>query len=241
MKSDEKLWNVCMDIYRQLYREATPSADFDAMIKSGEAAKPQFFMKYYLPDTRVAQIIDAHCRKHKLDKREAHRISKEIMLGSCPTSARKDADGETVGREARSPKSGAATTLTGKARGEPTTSPVVSTDNASIRNFWKKWVFLYQNGDETAMEEHVSSMMACNLHGSSVITPGIMAGVINTYFMDLAEYLQTDGTKDLSTIASQKAVGEKYGKSRNEKAHEKVRTNPRNKSRGKAGNKKVRS
>ena len=229
-KSDEKLWNICMDIYRQLYREATPSADFDAMLKSGEAHKPQFFMKYYLPDARVTQVIDAHCRRNRLDKRGAHRVSKEIVLGSCPTSARKDADGETADKEARSPKSGTAATLTGKALGGPTTSPVVLEGDASIRNFWKKWAQLYQAGDETAMEEHVSSMMACKQPGKSGISSSMMAGVINTYFMDLAEYLQSDGTKDLSTVASQKAVGEK---------HEKTRAKPRAKTRNNVKGKKA--
>lgn len=88
MKSDEKLWNIVMDVYRQCYKEASPSADFDLLIKSGEAMTPDFYMKYYLPDDRIHQIIDAHCRKSKLNTRDAHKVSSAVWLGSSPRGTR---------------------------------------------------------------------------------------------------------------------------------------------------------
>ena len=43
-------------------------------------------MAYYLPMERQNEIIDEHCKKHKLTKRERYKISKEIHLGSAPNS-----------------------------------------------------------------------------------------------------------------------------------------------------------
>ena len=194
-----------MDIYRQLYKEATPSADFDKMRKSGETAKPRFFMKYYLPDTRTAKIIETICKKHKLDKRDAQRVAGSIWLGSSPTGILNEDQVGTI---------------------EKPTRKAFPSDK-KVHDFWSKWERLYQNGDETAMEEHVSNVLVCKMLTSPISAP-ILSGVLNTYFMDLAEYLQSDGTKDLSTVASQKAVGEKHGKTRsktpgnknrNKKAH----------------------
>ena len=48
---DEQLFNeVCMPIYRELFKKAEPSVDFDVLIKSGEAKKEGFFDKYYYGD-----------------------------------------------------------------------------------------------------------------------------------------------------------------------------------------------
>ena len=176
MKTDEQLWEVTLQIYRQLYKEATPSADFDAMLKSGEAAKPQFFMKYYLPDTRTAKIIETVCKKHKLDKRDAQRVEGSIWLGSSPTGIKKEDQVGTI---------------------EKPTRKAFPSDK-KVHEFWAKWERLYQNGDETAMEEHVSSMMACKIPKTPV-SDSLMAGMLNTYFMDLAKYLMIEPDSDKFT------------------------------------------
>jgi len=41
MKTNKQLWNICMDIYKELYIEAQPSADFNKLIESGETKKPR--------------------------------------------------------------------------------------------------------------------------------------------------------------------------------------------------------
>ena len=57
MNRNDKLFNeICIPIYRQLYAEATPSADFDKLIVSEEVKKDRFFMKYYLDDSRQLEI-----------------------------------------------------------------------------------------------------------------------------------------------------------------------------------------
>jgi hypothetical protein len=69
--------------------EATPSADFDKLIESGEAKEPDFFMKYYLDLKKQDEIIDEICKKHKLNSLEKRKVSIEIHLGSAPNSSKK--------------------------------------------------------------------------------------------------------------------------------------------------------
>ena len=183
-KRDERLWEVAMNIYRQLYREATPSADFDAMIKSGEAQKPQFFMKYCLSDERTAQIIEAHCRRNKLDKHAAGKVSMTVMLGSCPTSVIKDTGSETTDGDAK------------------------------IRIFWDEWGKMHRDGDSVGMESHVSKMLLCNLPKNETLSPNIIAGLLNGYFEDLANHLETRDPKDLSTQNIEKGKGGIRGRRR---------------------------
>ena len=87
MKSDKMLWLACMAIYRESFARATPPADFDAMMKSGETKVPQFFMAYYLDEKTLEEIIDKHTKG--LSKYEKHQISKEVYLGCTPTSVKK--------------------------------------------------------------------------------------------------------------------------------------------------------
>ena len=96
-KTDDKLWNICMEIYREAYKKSEPSADFDKLIKSGEAHQPNFFMKYYLPNELLQKIIDKHTKG--LSPHDKHRVEKEVMLGCTPTSvkdnwATKEGDGK---------------------------------------------------------------------------------------------------------------------------------------------------
>ena len=83
--SEDKLERICTGIYRQLYREATPSADFDLLVKTGEAFNPKFFAKYYLPDARTSEIIKLHCKKkqtlqarRQLDLKNNHTRGKPV-------------------------------------------------------------------------------------------------------------------------------------------------------------------
>lgn len=92
MKSKRKLWEICMDIYRQMYREATPPADLDELIKKGETKKTDWFLEYYLPTKRQEEIIDFHTKKNKLTGWEKRKVSQEIWLGCSPTGVRGEKD-----------------------------------------------------------------------------------------------------------------------------------------------------
>ena len=78
------LWAICMDIYRQMYKEATPSVDFDTLRTVGETAKPKWFMKYYLDQTRQDVITEQHCKKHRLNPAQRAKVRSSIWLGCSP-------------------------------------------------------------------------------------------------------------------------------------------------------------
>lgn len=85
------LWAICLDIYRQLYKEATPSADIDKLIASGETKKPNWFMKHHLPQRRQDKIMEEHIKKNHLNRRQAASIRNEIWLGSSPSGVERPA------------------------------------------------------------------------------------------------------------------------------------------------------
>jgi len=90
MRSNKYLANVCKEIYRELYKEAEPSADFDKLVESGEVGKRDWFMNYYLPMRRQGEIFDAVVKKYKCNKHEKNKISMEIWLGAAPSGVKKD-------------------------------------------------------------------------------------------------------------------------------------------------------
>ena len=85
---NQRLWNICMDIYRELYAKADPPADFDELIKSGEAKRQKFFMNYYLSEENTERIVEEHIKKNKLKKHDAELVRAEIYLGASPTSVK---------------------------------------------------------------------------------------------------------------------------------------------------------
>ena len=89
MRSDKYLWGICEDIYRQLYKEAEPSVDFDELIKSEETSNENWFMNYFLDEEREVEIIESFLKKHKCTPIERKKIRAEIYLGAAPTSAKK--------------------------------------------------------------------------------------------------------------------------------------------------------
>ena len=86
----KKVEEAIMETYRRMYKEATPSADFDELIRTGEAKKPNFFMKYYLPDERQAEIIEEVAKKYRLSRWEREILQTQVYLGCAPTSVRRE-------------------------------------------------------------------------------------------------------------------------------------------------------
>ena len=89
MRSKKYLWNICLEIYKQLYKESEPSADFDDLMRRGITQKDNWFMDYYLPEERIKEIIDYWCKKHKCNRRERELIEFEIWLGCSPSSVKR--------------------------------------------------------------------------------------------------------------------------------------------------------
>ena len=90
----EKSDKMIMDCYRKLFKEAEPSADIDMIMKSGESKLPNFFMAYYLPDSKAIDIIDETAKKYKLDRYMKRKLSQEILLGACPCGVKEVVDKE---------------------------------------------------------------------------------------------------------------------------------------------------
>ena len=88
MRTDKYLWRICEDIYRQLYKEAEPSADFDELIKSEEVSKENWFMNYFLEEDREVEIIESLLKKHKCTPVERKKIRMEVYLGCAPSSVK---------------------------------------------------------------------------------------------------------------------------------------------------------
>jgi len=85
---DKQLWLICMDIYREAFAKATPKADFDKMLKTGEAKQKMFFMKYYLSEEELDNVVNGHVRKNKLNVFDAEKIKTEVYLGCLPNSCK---------------------------------------------------------------------------------------------------------------------------------------------------------
>ena len=66
-------------IYRQLYKEATPSADFDVLLKEGGGS---FFEEHYLAQDRQDEIVREHCKGMRAWERR--QIEVTITLGCSP-------------------------------------------------------------------------------------------------------------------------------------------------------------
>jgi hypothetical protein len=86
-KRKQFLWQVCMEIYRKMYRHSRPPADFDKLIAKKETLKSGWYMGYYLRMDRQEDIIQQVCKSHGLSKREIHMVSKEVHLGSSPNTS----------------------------------------------------------------------------------------------------------------------------------------------------------
>lgn len=71
-------------IYVELFKSATPSADFHAMCKSGEAKLADFFMYYYLNDSMQEEIVNRICASYRLGRIETSGVMQAVMLGCSP-------------------------------------------------------------------------------------------------------------------------------------------------------------
>lgn len=88
MKSNEQLWKICLEIYKDMYKVATPSADFDTLVEDGITQKQNWFLYYYLSEDRQTAIIEKHCIENNLSKLEKGKIHLTVYLGSAPSSCK---------------------------------------------------------------------------------------------------------------------------------------------------------
>ena len=88
--NDKQLEGVLKKIYQELFKQATPKADFKKLHKSGETAKDRWFMKYYLPFDIQEEIIENIMNECKVtNKYDRERLRIEIHLGGSPNTSYK--------------------------------------------------------------------------------------------------------------------------------------------------------
>jgi hypothetical protein len=86
--NDKKLSDIVIEVYRELYKNSEPKADFNEMMKTGETKKEGFFENYYLEQDRQQEIMDEVMSRYKLSKYEKHDISVNVNLGCSPNTSK---------------------------------------------------------------------------------------------------------------------------------------------------------
>lgn len=84
MKTQKQLSDILLECYREAYRIATPSADFDELIRTGEAKQDQFYNHYKLSEKRQQNILEKIFKKYRLTKYEKRKISEAFYMGCSP-------------------------------------------------------------------------------------------------------------------------------------------------------------
>ena len=82
---------VLMECYRMLYLRATPSADFDMLVKNadtiiqmGRKVKSIPMNDYSIPEEILDGTISEVCKKYKLNKYWTKKVSEAVYLGCSP-------------------------------------------------------------------------------------------------------------------------------------------------------------
>ena len=90
----KSLTDVVLDIYRELYKNATPSADFDKLVEQASVdqrgRKVIPYMNYYLDKDKYEKIVDKWIKRYRR-RGEAftNGIKFEAYLGCGPLSSKK--------------------------------------------------------------------------------------------------------------------------------------------------------
>lgn len=83
-KEQKIIWNI----YRDLFKEATPSADFDKLVEdapiNSAGQKDIGFMNYEIPESLFNEIFDRHIKDKKITKFKQQMLRNTVLLGSSP-------------------------------------------------------------------------------------------------------------------------------------------------------------
>ena len=82
MQATKKEESIILDIYRELYKESTPTGDFDKLISSEK--KDVFFMDYEIPEDTFFKILEGHLKGKRITKLKKQAIRNTILLGCSP-------------------------------------------------------------------------------------------------------------------------------------------------------------
>ena len=92
----KKPYDIIMDISRELYMNATPSADFDKLVENAEVVdgiKQIPYDEYEIEEEILEAILRKHFIINKVNGRMKSAIRFEVMLGCSPKTKQKEKDG----------------------------------------------------------------------------------------------------------------------------------------------------
>jgi hypothetical protein len=93
LKRRKRLQQLIEECYRELYREAEPSADFDQLLEQAPldsmGRKVIDYESYYIPKEKFEEIAEKHKNKMKMYKFEESSYNLAIYLGATPTCNKK--------------------------------------------------------------------------------------------------------------------------------------------------------
>lgn len=88
MKATKKEEALIWGIYQELYKESTPSADFDKLVEEApvdnRGRKYIAFMDYSIPESLFDEILDRHLKGQRLNKLKQRMIRNTILMGCSP-------------------------------------------------------------------------------------------------------------------------------------------------------------
>lgn len=95
-KSQKKLFEIAMDIFRELYANSTPKGNFDELLENApimeDGKKYIPFDEYEIDKDMMCSIVNFHMKSNKLTKYEKNIMKHEIYLGPSPKIKLKNKD-----------------------------------------------------------------------------------------------------------------------------------------------------
>jgi hypothetical protein len=87
-KSKKKLGEICFEILRELYQNATPQVDFNVLVQNAQidevGRKIIPFDDYEIEEEVMIDIVKKHIKKNKLTKTEGDVVKCNVYLGPSP-------------------------------------------------------------------------------------------------------------------------------------------------------------
>lgn len=91
-RQKKNLKEIVLNIYRELYQKATPSADFDQLLEDAkvddEGRKVIDYESYYLDSDVYDEIVKRHIKENKLTGFDKTAVQFEVYLGVGPSGAK---------------------------------------------------------------------------------------------------------------------------------------------------------
>ena len=78
---------ILLKIYKKVYAETDPPADFRKLMDSGETKKEGWFMNYTLSEERQKEILETTLKEFKIPKWKKKAFRVEYWLGCSPKSS----------------------------------------------------------------------------------------------------------------------------------------------------------